>query len=76
MLVAVHPWDCNGAIQAGLQAAYLDRNQLPFPPFFAQPTLTAASLQDLVKQLRQLQSGSRKRGPDRTDPYKSCDWVV
>ncbi|KAK9833698.1 hypothetical protein WJX74_003087 [Apatococcus lobatus] len=75
MLVAVHPWDCNGAMQAGLQAAYLDRNSIPFPPFFTQPTLTSTSMSDLVDQLQHMQRSSKKRGPDDADPYKSLDWV-
>ena len=52
MLVAVHPWDCDGAIRAGLRAAWIDRTGTPYPPYFAAPELTAPSIPDLAEQLR------------------------
>ena len=51
MLVAVHPWDCHGAKQAGLQAAYIDRASVPFPGFFQPPDLICSSLLELANQL-------------------------
>jgi 2-haloacid dehalogenase len=51
MLVAVHPWDVNGAKSAGLQAAFVARNDERYPPFYKQPDLTVASLTDLADQL-------------------------
>jgi len=51
MLVAVHPWDCDGAIRAGLQAAWIDRTGAPYPPLFATPDRTAESIVDLAAQL-------------------------
>ena len=51
MLVAVHPWDINGAKAAGLQAAFVARNDERYPPFYKQPDLTVASLTDLADQL-------------------------
>ncbi|MDQ3717143.1 MAG: haloacid dehalogenase type II [Actinomycetota bacterium] len=51
MLVAVHPWDCDGALRAGLQAAWIDRAGAPYPPMFATPDCTATSIVDLAAQL-------------------------
>ena len=55
LLVAVHPWDCNGAKAAGLQAAYISRNSTPYPGYMRQPDFEAASLIELAQQLQQLQ---------------------
>ncbi|MGI8723640.1 MAG: haloacid dehalogenase type II [Geodermatophilaceae bacterium] len=51
MLVAVHPWDCDGAMRAGLQAAWIDRTGAPYPPIFATPDRTATSIVALATQL-------------------------
>lgn len=51
MLVAVHPWDCDGAVRAGLRAAWIDRTGAPYPPTFVPPDLTARSIVDLAAQL-------------------------
>lgn len=48
MMVAVHPWDVHGAVAAGLQGAWLDRNDAPWPDHFDAPTLRAANLSDVV----------------------------
>lgn len=53
MLVAVHPWDCDGALRAGLRAAWIDRTGAPYPSMFQTPELTATSLPDLAVQLSQ-----------------------
>lgn len=50
-LVAVHPWDINGAAMAGMSTAWINRNSAPYPSFFSVPSYTAASLIDLAKQL-------------------------
>ncbi|MGI8625308.1 MAG: haloacid dehalogenase type II [Geodermatophilaceae bacterium] len=52
MLVAVHPWDCDGALRAGLRAAWIDRTGAPYPSMFTRPDLTATSIPDLAAQLR------------------------
>jgi 2-haloacid dehalogenase len=52
MLVAVHPWDTDGAARAGLQTAYIDRSGTPYPMYFRQPDVVATSLPDLADQLR------------------------
>lgn len=52
MLVAVHPWDTQGAKASGLQAAYLNRGGAsPFPPYYAAPDLELTSLSELPKAL-------------------------
>ncbi len=52
MLVAVHPWDIDGASRAGLATAWLDRTGGPYPDYFTQPDLRASSLSTLAEQLR------------------------
>ncbi len=51
MLVAVHPWDCDAAMRAGLQAAWIDRTDAAYPATFARPELTARSIVDLAALL-------------------------
>lgn len=43
-LVAVHAWDIDGAKRAGLQAAWLDRNDSLYPEFFRAPDATGKTL--------------------------------
>jgi 2-haloacid dehalogenase len=51
LLVAVHPWDIDGAARAGLSTAWIDRSGAPYPESFTSPTLRAGSLTDLAAQL-------------------------
>lgn len=51
MLVAVHPWDIDGASRAGLATAWLNRAGGPYPEYFRAPDVHAASLTDLADQL-------------------------
>ena len=51
MLVAVHPWDVDGASRAGLATAWLNRTAAPYPGHFRPPDLTVASLEQLAAQL-------------------------
>ena len=51
MLVAVHPWDIDGAARAGMQTAWIDRDGRPYPGYFATPTHTVSSLPELAQQL-------------------------
>lgn len=51
MLVAVHPWDTDGATRAGLASAWINRDHSHYPGYFLSPTLEAASLTDLADQL-------------------------
>ncbi len=55
LLVAVHPWDIDGAARAGLATAWIDRTGKPYPGFFTPPSLRATGLTDLAEQL----TGSR-----------------
>jgi len=51
MLIAVHPWDTDGARRAGLASAWLNRGGSRYPAYFLSPTLEAPSLLDLAQQL-------------------------
>ena len=51
MLVAVHPWDVDGASRAGLATCWIDRTGTPYPSYFRAPDLTATGLDDLARQL-------------------------
>ena len=52
MLVAVHPWDIDGASRAGLATAWLNRTGGLYPEYFRAPDLRVTSLSDLADQLR------------------------
>lgn len=51
-LVAVHPWDTDGASRAGWRSAYVDRSGAPWPPAFRAPDVTVGSFTDLPAALR------------------------
>ena len=51
MLVAVHPWDIDGAHRAGLSTAYLDRAGVPYPSVFSRPDLVVRDLVELADRL-------------------------
>ncbi len=51
MLVAVHPWDVDGAKRAGLRAAWVNRGGGVFPDHFTRPDLEASSILDLAHRL-------------------------
>lgn len=51
LLVAVHPWDIDGANRAGMATAWLDRAGSSYPDYFTEPTRTATSLTDLAAAL-------------------------
>lgn len=51
MLVAVHPWDIDGAARAGLRTAWVDRSGSPYPSSFTDPEVRATGLVDLARQL-------------------------
>ena len=52
MLVAVHPWDIDGASRAGLGTAWVNRTGGPYPEYFEAPDLRPHSMTDLADQLR------------------------
>ena len=51
MLVAVHPWDTDGARRAGLSAAWVDRIGSSYPDYFLPADLNVRSLLDLATRL-------------------------
>ncbi|GAC1610145.1 MAG: haloacid dehalogenase type II [Mycobacteriales bacterium] len=51
LLVAVHPWDIDGAARAGLGTAWVNRTGGPYPPYFIAPDYTVTGLDDLARQL-------------------------
>jgi 2-haloacid dehalogenase len=54
MLVAVHPWDIDGASRAGLVTAWLNRADEPYPAHFRAADVRAEALTSLAEQLRSL----------------------
>jgi 2-haloacid dehalogenase len=52
MLVAVHPWDVDGANRAGLASAWLNRIGSHYPHHFTAPAVEASSLIRLADLLR------------------------
>lgn len=52
MLVAVHPWDIDGAARAGLATAWVNRGGGPYPAYFRAPDVQVESLTQLADQLR------------------------
>ncbi len=51
VLVAVHPWDIDGAARAGWRTAYLDRTGTPWPAVFRRPDHHVRSLTELAGAL-------------------------
>jgi 2-haloacid dehalogenase len=51
MLVAVHPWDIDGASRAGLRTAWLNRAGGDYPDYFRGPDLRPASMTELAELL-------------------------
>jgi 2-haloacid dehalogenase len=51
MLVAVHPWDIDGATRAGLATAWINRTGGPYPASFRSPDLAVESLTELADRL-------------------------
>ncbi|WP_086722963.1 haloacid dehalogenase type II [Streptomyces carpinensis] len=51
MLVAVHPWDVDGAARAGLRTAWLSRTPQPYPSAFRPADVAATGLRDLARRL-------------------------
>jgi 2-haloacid dehalogenase len=49
LLVAVHPWDVDGARRAGWHAAWLNRTGAPFPATFQEPSYTVETLEGLAE---------------------------
>jgi 2-haloacid dehalogenase len=52
VLVAVHPWDLDGASRAGWRTAYVDRSGAPWPGAFTPPDVVVGSVSGLAEALR------------------------
>ncbi len=50
-LIAVHPWDIDGAARAGLRTGWLSRDGAPYPPCFREPEATGRTLSELAARL-------------------------
>ncbi|WP_433434742.1 haloacid dehalogenase type II [Nonomuraea sp. CA-141351] len=50
VLVAVHPWDIDGAQRAGLSGAWLSRRGVSYPSVMSAPHLSAPDLVSLARQ--------------------------
>ena len=48
MLVAIHPWDIDGAARAGMATAWLNRGGRDYPTHFTQPDHTITALAELA----------------------------
>lgn len=48
-MVAVHPWDTEGAKRAGMRSAWLNRSGVPYPEAFLTPDVTGADLSSLAR---------------------------
>ncbi|HET7304045.1 MAG TPA: haloacid dehalogenase type II [Segeticoccus sp.] len=51
VLVAVHPWDIDGAGRAGMQTAWLDREHTAYPEYFRGATHVVHELGELADRL-------------------------
>lgn len=51
LLVAVHPWDVDGAARAGLSTAWLNRTGAPYPGYFRRPDLEVRTVGELARLL-------------------------
>jgi len=52
ILVAVHPWDLDGAARAGMRTAWIDRTGAPYPQYCTSPDHTVSALPELAAALR------------------------
>ena len=48
-MVAVHPWDTEGAKRAGMHSAWLNRSGVPYPEAFLPPDVTGPDLSSLAR---------------------------
>ncbi len=51
LLVAVHPWDIDGAARAGMSTAWVNRGGKPYPDYFSPPAYAVSSLTELAARL-------------------------
>ncbi len=50
-MVAVHPWDLQGAGVVGMTCGWIDRQGTPWPDVFERPAVTGKTLSDVVRAL-------------------------
>jgi 2-haloacid dehalogenase len=48
LMVAVHPWDLDGAARAGLSTAWLDRDSAPYPAYCTAPDHVVGTVAQLA----------------------------
>ncbi|NMH99139.1 haloacid dehalogenase type II [Pseudonocardia acidicola] len=51
VMVAVHPWDLNGAAHAGMRTAWINRSGGVYPGYLPSPTYTVTGLPELAAAL-------------------------
>ena len=51
LLVAVHPWDIDGAARAGMATGWVNRSDRPYPGYFRDPTYVGATIGDIAAAL-------------------------
>jgi 2-haloacid dehalogenase len=49
LLVAVHPWDVDGARRVGLQSCWVNRSHGPFPATFLDPTYAVSTIEEIAE---------------------------
>lgn len=54
MLVAVHPWDTDGASRAGLATAWIDRDDRSYPSYLTPASVQAPSLTALADMVAEM----------------------
>jgi len=52
LLVAVHPWDIDGATRAGMRTCWINRQDEPYPEYFRPPEHTVTSLPEIAQLVR------------------------
>jgi 2-haloacid dehalogenase len=51
LLVAVHPWDIDGAARAGMATAWINRTDTAYPSYFTTPDVTVAAVTGLAARI-------------------------
>lgn len=51
LMIAVHPWDVDGAMRAGLRGGWLDRHGRPYPAVFRVPDAAGRDLTALAEAI-------------------------
>ena len=58
LMVASHPWDIHGAMQAGLVGAYVQRDvNIPYPKFLDQPVFVVPDFEVLADKVLGVERG-------------------